>query len=221
MALIGDSHAGHWRGAVEYLARHEGWEGLSATHAGCPVRDYSSAEQSPKRKSCRRWLAAVNDWLRGHPEIRTVIVSQNVSGRALLEPGTERFAAAEREYARAWKSLPASVRRVFVIRDVPVNAESTFDCIERARARRRPAGIDCAVPRGDAVEPDPAANAARKLHSARVRLIDMTRYFCTRRVCPPVIGGALVHKDRDHITDVYARTLGPFLRRHVRRLNRR
>jgi hypothetical protein len=33
-----------------------------------------------------------------------------------------------------------------------------------------------------------------------------------------VIGGALVHKDADHLTQVFARTLGPFLDRAYRAL---
>jgi hypothetical protein len=47
-----------------------------------------------------------------------------------------------------------------------------------------------------------------------VRVADLTHYFCDTR-CYPVIGGALVHKDIDHITAVYSTTLGPYLLRQV------
>ena len=43
----------------------------------------------------------------------------------------------------------------------------------------------------------------------------MTRFFCDKRRCYPVIGGALVYKNIDHLTDVYAATLGPFLLQRV------
>ncbi len=43
--------------------------------------------------------------------------------------------------------------------------------------------------------------------------IDLTRQFCDARWCYPVIGGALVHKDADHLTQVFGRTLGPFMDR--------
>jgi hypothetical protein len=46
----------------------------------------------------------------------------------------------------------------------------------------------------------------------------MTRWFCDAQYCYPVIGGVLVHRDRNHMTIDYARTLGPFLLRAVRRL---
>ena len=59
---------------------------------------------------------------------------------------------------------------------------------------------------------DPAADAAR---ATGRETVDLTRQFCGRRRCYPVIGGALVHKDTDHLTQVFARTLGPFLDRAV------
>ena len=46
---------------------------------------------------------------------------------------------------------------------------------------------------------------------AAVDVVDMTRYFCDSARCYPVIGGALVHNDIDHITATFARTLGPFM----------
>ena len=36
IALVGDSHASHWRAAVDPLAERRGWRGLSITHSGCP-----------------------------------------------------------------------------------------------------------------------------------------------------------------------------------------
>jgi hypothetical protein len=48
-----------------------------------------------------------------------------------------------------------------------------------------------------------------------VQSIDMTRFFCDKRRCYSVIGGALVYKNIDHLTDVYATTLGPFLLQRV------
>jgi hypothetical protein len=43
----------------------------------------------------------------------------------------------------------------------------------------------------------------------------MTRWFCGRLLCYPVIGGALVHKDTTHISLTYGLTLGPYLLREI------
>jgi hypothetical protein len=53
-----------------------------------------------------------------------------------------------------------------------------------------------------------------------VQLIDLTRLFCDRHRCYPVVGGALVYRDAEHLTPVYAATLGPFLLHELGRLMR-
>jgi hypothetical protein len=51
--------------------------------------------------------------------------------------------------------------------------------------------------------------------SGFVRTIDMTRFFCDRGPCYPVIGGALVLRDQNHMTEAFSRTLGPYLQRKI------
>jgi hypothetical protein len=55
----------------------------------------------------------------------------------------------------------------------------------------------------------------RRLRSPRVRVLDLTPFFCDPRLCYPVIGGVLVYKDTTHLTGLYARTLAPYLARAV------
>ena len=50
-----------------------------------------------------------------------------------------------------------------------------------------------------------------------MRVVDLTPQLCDARRCAAVIGGALAFKDEDHLTPVFAATLGPFLRREVDR----
>jgi hypothetical protein len=91
-----------------------------------------------------------------------------------------------------------------------------MDCVERALDRHQRAGTRCAVPR--ALAPDAAVVAAQRLRSARIRVVDLNRYICDTRRCYPVVGGVLVFKDLDHLTPLFATTLGPYLDRSVRHL---
>ena len=86
----------------------------------------------------------------------------------------------------------------------------------RAVARRRSPGATCALPRAEALPPDPAVVAAAGMR--RVRVVDLTPHMCDRRRCFPVVGGVLVHKDGSHLTTPFATSLGPFLLRSVERL---
>jgi hypothetical protein len=108
------------------------------------------------------------------------------------------------------------VRHTIVVRDTPVMRNATFACVENAIGDRVAAGPACARPRAGALKPDPAVAAARRL-SPRVREIDLSRAFCDARRCYPVIGGALVYKDEDHLTPTFAATLAPWLHRAVDR----
>ena len=72
------------------------------------------------------------------------------------------------------------------------------------------------MPRSRALVRDAAFDAAKR-RPPRVRAVDLTRYFCDRRRCFPVIGGALVYKDSTHITATFGVTLGVYLRRAVDR----
>ena len=43
--------------------------------------------------------------------------------------------------------------------------------------------------------------------------------FCGRTRCFPVVGGVLVHKDQDHLTQDFSRSLGPFIDRAIDRVS--
>jgi hypothetical protein len=92
------------------------------------------------------------------------------------------------------------------------------DCVQRAIEQGMRADLACAEPRRAALDPDPATTAAARMRSPRVQTVDLTRFFCDARRCYPVIGGALVCRDQNHLTAVFSTTLGPFLLRAVDRL---
>jgi hypothetical protein len=216
VALIGDSHAGVYRIPLDAVAKARGWRGLRFGHSSCPLSAAPRDLDPPERADCIRWRAAVVGWLGAHPEVHTVFVSELASGRGVVtRRGESQFETAVRGYQDAWRALPASVRRVLVIRDNPSVALDTNACVERAMTARRPAGPACALQRGESLDPDPAATAARRLRSSRVKVLDLTPFFCDARRCYPVIGGVLVYKDTTHLTGLYARTLGPYLDRAV------
>jgi peptidoglycan/LPS O-acetylase OafA/YrhL len=216
VALIGDSHAGHWKPALDAVARTRGWHGIHLGHASCPLSTATRDLVEPNRSHCARWKRAVFAWFARHPEVSTVFLSQLTGGSGVVPShGRSELATSRAGYAAAWRRLPPSVKQIVVIRDTPKVHGNTDTCVERAMARRMPAGRACAVPRGVALDRDPAYEAARRLRSRRVRAVDLTRFMCGRRLCYPVVGGALVLKDATHLTGVFAQTLGPYLLRAV------
>jgi hypothetical protein len=171
------------------------------------------ARAEPAPSQCARWNRHVQAWFAAHPSVHTVFVSARNSTGIVPAAGQSRFDAQMAGFAAAWNALPASVTRVFVIRDPPHNRPATLACVERAMARRTPPDAACALDRRTALRPDPAIEAALSSPSPRLRTVDMTRFMCDRRLCYPVVGGVLVHKDVGHLTRAFSSTLGPYLLR--------
>ena len=218
IALIGDSHASHWRAALQLAAKTKHWRGLSITHSGCPFSKAIADLVGPAQEQCARWNREVLQWLDRHPEVQTAFVVGHTGGKVVVPSGRSMFNTQVAGYRDAWNALPRSIHHVVVIRDTPKMHGDTLACVERAMSSHQRAGDRCGVARSTALEADPAQVAAARSRSDRAQAIDLTGFFCDRRRCPPVIGGALVYKDVSHLTDVYATTLGPFLLRDIDRL---
>ena len=217
IAIVGDSHAGGLRGAIARVARAHGWQGLSMTHSSCPLSTAVRALPDPELfQRCADWKTQVFAWFQQHPEVHTVFVAGLSGGSSVLPAGGQgRFATAVAGYIGAWDALPPSVRHIVVIRDTPKVRHTTAACVERAMACHEDAGVSCAVPRAGALDPDPLVVAAARMRSPRVQVVDLTRAFCSDRLCFPVVGGALVFRDVTHLTAVFAATLGPYLQEQV------
>jgi hypothetical protein len=204
MALLGDSHGAHWRGALEVVAQALGWSAISITRSSCPFsRARAQLQSAAQTETCGRWNRELAVWFAHHPEVQTVFVSENAYTR---------FAGdAVAGYRAAWRSLPASVRHVYVLRDTPIIVRPQAGCVVRLLHARRPIGRRCSQPRALDLLADPAAIAARGGADRRVRLIDLTSHMCAAASCPAVIGGVLVRKDGDHLTSLFSTTLGPYV----------
>jgi len=217
VGLIGDSHATHWRSALLPIAQEEGWYGLSLTRTGCPLSNSTPLLPGKLRSECLTWRKQVYAYFAQHPEITTVFVSEH-RVKVVQRPHTTLLDSEIKGYVEAWNKLPASVQHIFVIRDTPYDKTATAHCVVDARKKHENPGHACAIPRTESLRTDPAAVAARRLATPRVRLIDMSQYMCDSKWCYPVVGGVLVHKDIGHITEKFGETLAPYLKRAIDRL---
>lgn len=221
IALVGDSHALHWRGTVDVVARARRWRGWSLTAPGCFFSDAVRLMGAGARERCTDWYLAVRRWFRAHPEVSTVFVSQNATTPVGIAAGQTELGVKAAGFRKAWRELPKTVQHVVVIRDTPDPRDDMYTCVEQVRlaATGRPGPL-CATPRADAMRQDAAVATVAGLRSPRYRAIDMTSFFCGPRKCYPVIGGSLVHRDIfGHLNEAYARSLGPYMARKVRALN--
>lgn len=211
VALLGDSHAAHWRAGMEVVAKARKWRVVEFARPHCPFSLAKPAPTEGDPEGCAEFNERVLAWLTAHPEVATVFVSNN----ARLPMAKKGIGYKVQGVLRAFKALPPSVTKPYVLRDTPTVHVRTPDCIRRAVRRKLNPGKRCAIPRERALVTDGTAVAAQRLGRP---VIDLTPFFCSSKVCFPVIGGVLVHKDQDHLTQNFSRTLGPYIGRALDRL---
>jgi hypothetical protein len=208
VALVGDSHASHWRAALDVVATEHAWRGLSVTHTSCPFSTATKLIPEPARSGCVRWAKALPAYFVAHPEIDTLFVVGITGGKVYVPPGQTMFQRKVSGYLDAWSELPDTIKHIVVIRDTPKMTRRTAGCVDRAMAAHKLAGKSCAVARRRALAADPQVAAARQERTRHVQVVDLTSRLCNSRQCFPVIGGVLVYKDVHHFTLAFSRSLG-------------
>ncbi|HEX8121754.1 MAG TPA: SGNH hydrolase domain-containing protein [Solirubrobacteraceae bacterium] len=214
-ALVGDSHAMHWRAALQVVAEARRWRGVSIARPGCPfsVRIPRSPALGPGQ--CARLHRETLAWLRARPEVETLFVSNWAPPGSAPIGGNPGYAGGAADFGAMLDGVPPTVRRIYVLRDIPGTTLGSVDCVRMRRHARRALAGACGARRSAVLIPDPGAAAARS-RGPRVRALDFTRHLCGPARCFPVVGGAYVYKDLDHMNAVFAMSLGPYVLRALR-----
>ena len=102
VALIGDSHASHWRAALDFVARAQRLaRALAHAHELPALQGDPRRSPSPTARSCTRWNAATCcSGSAAHPEVAHVFVSQLSGGAGVV-------ARRARPVRRRGRRLPA------------------------------------------------------------------------------------------------------------------
>ncbi|MEY2515213.1 MAG: hypothetical protein QOJ89_2571 [bacterium] len=211
-ALIGDSHAATWRAALEVVAQARRWRGVSITRAGCPFSTQVPASPDLGPAECARLYRETLAWLAARREIDTVFISDWAQPPWGPMGGTGAYGGGSAAFGVMLDRIPRSVRHIYVLRDNPAAWPSTASCVAANHRRGRALARVCGVARSAALTPDPGAVAAAS-RRPRARVIDLTGVFCGPTSCQPVIGGAYVFKDDNHMNATFSTSLGPFVLR--------
>jgi peptidoglycan/LPS O-acetylase OafA/YrhL len=206
VALVGDSHAEHWRGALHQIAKAQNWQIIEIFAGGCPAtyaRSVIFERHARDGDVCPSWTTKATAKLKAlAPDdiITTAYVQQNV-----FEPASSGAAGFEQVW-REWLGFT----RVTVLRDIPTTANRNGPhCL--AVNSGKP--LTCSNPRSGVLIDDDMMRAARHMRR-EVNLVDLSGYFCDASRCYAVIGGASVYYDSDHMSKQFSVTLAsPLLRR--------
>ena len=219
IALLGDSHAEHWLGALDALGRARGWKIVAMVKGGCPVADLPGLTHPRLRRhyhECTRYREAmVRRIVAMRPD--AVILSSwdhyvPVDGRAdswhvtaaMWRDGLRRTYARMTEAGIPTIAFRGTPRTWF---DVPL-------CHSR-RAARLPGASDCTYRKTDALSPVARAAQTEAARGLPVRFVDMNDVICAGPRCPTMRGGIVLFTDDNHLTASFSRSMAGELGRRI------
>lgn len=207
IALLGNSHAGHWLPALDELGARNGWRVDTYLEAVClpidAVEPFTVGINGVGAADLTRLCQTFADKLVGRIEAGhydLVVV-------AAMDRAVPTYRAS---YERLLRRLVADGLQVVVIRDTPApsdRANETPDCVGRHLA-------DTAACNGTPqawIGQDPLTDAAIAVGGPQIRRIDVNSHLCSPTVCPAVIGGVITYADINHLTTTMVKSLEPYL----------
>lgn len=208
--LAGDSHAMQFGTAIEKVAKLHGWRFVMFVKPACPFGDFSVYTEGWERGECWHFRKEV---LRRVLEIKPDLLLV-ASARAGL---FGQISAAEKQINGFKSYLQKYVDggiRMGIIRDNPALRISAPGCVLSYGKDHKLCNSD----RKLVIEnlKDYLVNVSAMLPEAT--LVDLTHLYCSKDICPAVIGNILVYRDSHHITDAYGKTMAPYFDQVIRKL---
>jgi len=204
IALVGDSHAGHYRGAFKRLAKLNHWSVNGFGKGACPFSDAVRVHDAELTASCKKWVAEVKRQLLAG-DFDLVVTSQASGVEWTTAQGVSQEETAEAGLVNIWSDLIAKGILVVAIKDNPRPIEKVLRCLELKSVDQ------CQKPRSKAFLFDPQVNAVAKINNPLVTLVTLDDFFCAKTQCAPVTGHVVVYRDAGHLTNTYVSTLSPFI----------
>jgi peptidoglycan/LPS O-acetylase OafA/YrhL len=214
VALVGNSHAGHWLPALEKIAEDKDWTITTFLVSRCNPTDAKlKFDAEIKSEGCFGYGKWVLDQT-AHGQFDLIVTSERQSVPVLGHSFGTTEASARLGYENYLQRWTDSRTPIVVIRDTPFPG-ATLPNIPDCVATATDANAECSGNTDSWTWMDPLADAAAEGEHDNVAVIDPTRYFCQDGICPAVIGGVVVYLDASHITATYAQTLAPFLEKDL------
>ncbi|WP_434591181.1 acyltransferase family protein [Brevibacterium sp. 1718] len=208
VALVGNSHAGHWLPTLERLADEHDLTITTFLASNCSISTLPQDLSTPdETKGCQEYA----DWVSKRTTeggFDAVITSERQSTplEGMDWEETEKKAPeGHREILQRWVDADLDV---VVIRDTPYPGGAGVtvpDCV----AKHEDDLEECSGTPESWHWMDPLAASAKTIDSKKMSVIYPQDWFCPEGRCEPVIGGVITYFDTAHITATYAQTLAP------------
>ena len=201
IALVGDSHAYQLLATFQTMADANGWHLTTYFKGACPWNATPLSTPGAFGDACTQWREGVAASI-ADSQFDAVFTSAIATTPYASAGFDSSFDAAVAGYREAWASVLDRGIPVVTVVDNPVWETDPNKCL------RSKGFCTCDAPRSEVLtERDPIRDAATGLDG--VTLLDFTNVFCDDDTCFPVVGGANVYRDQDHLTVTFVNSLMP------------
>lgn len=213
IALIGDSHSAQYMAPMLSLAMKNSWQVVSFSKGGCPLSYAERTHDVVLKAACKKWVKAAVKQLT--TQGFDLVVTSQVSGTEWASGKTKANLYAQDGLVKIWKEINSRGVPVLVVKDNPRPIKASILCIQKNKFDNFAA---CQNSKKSAMLFDPQPGAVAKLNSKLTKLVDFTNVYCDATKCDAVIGGVIVNRDENHLTNTFSSTLAPYLELEMKSL---
>ena len=210
IALVGNSHAGHWLPALQRVAQKRDWRITTLLASECTATRTEVAWDTPeKARGCLGWTQRVLDYT-GRHHFDLVVTAERSGRQATAAKGGDSRPEWRAGYAAVLRAWVDQNQRVVVLHDTPFPASTGInppECI----AEHEDDLTRCSGPRDAWVPDDQLAVAVGDVGSPLVSMVDLTDHICGPDTCDAAVGGVTTYFDGSHLTATFGATLAPYL----------
>jgi len=217
VALVGNSHAGHWLPALQQINESTPWSITTYLISECYTVDVPIDFGGAQTENCASWNERVQREI-ADGDYDLVVLSNRTARPLQGVAPDQQQEAAQAAYARMLNTWAQADVPVLVLKDTPYATElkNVPDCV--AQHQDDLGACDGTRARE---QPDPQYAAAEQIDDPHVEALDLTSRFCADESCYSTLGGVIVYFDRGHMSATFARTLAPDVLEAADRLRER
>ncbi|CAN5414841.1 acyltransferase family protein [soil metagenome] len=214
IVLFGDSHAAQWFTPVSTFASRDRAVLTTVLKSSCPPARITAVSSRLRRSftECSTWRrAALDRIITLRPDLVVLSEHSNSYVRradvAVTAPSTDAQGWGEGLAATVQALSRAGIATV-VLSDTPTMNFNVPTCL--GRKARGVVDRPCEVARPLAMNMAAVlAERAAVADAALTRYLDVSVLFCSGAICLPTMGGTVLYKDANHISEVGARRVAP------------
>ena len=203
IALVGNSHAGHWLPPLQEIAEKKNWSIETYLASECyTILSPLEFENDVNSRNCLSWNEHVVEDVR--QQGFDAVVFSNRSWRSLIGMTREEtHAVVGEDYLKVLDIWNEAGIPVLVLRDTPyANVANVPQCVDENRENL--SNCDGSLARK---VPDPLADASQDNPTDLLKTLDLTNRICNEETCFSVVGGLIVYFDSGHLSASFAKTL--------------